>query len=134
MLEAVQDFDLNDENLSSRKVQKLQLVKLLLIALTFGFSLTVTILVSEDKSFLSKLACSSYQPVFPVMSGSRFCENDAQFNLTSGLVAVACAANDASFLILRQTEYGEKTIIELSLTSKQWALLKVKVNEWNASF
>ena len=134
MLEAVQDFDLNDENLSSRKVQKLQLVKLLLIALTFGFSLTVTILVSEDKSFLSKLACSSYQSVFPVMSGSRFCENDAQFNLTPGLVAVACAANDASFLILRQTEYGEKTIIELSLTSKQWALLKVKVNEWNASF
>ena len=56
------------------------------------------------------------------MSGSRFCENDAQFNLTSGLVAVAWAAKDASFLILRQTEYDEKTIIELSLTSKQWAL------------
>ena len=55
MLEAVQDFDLNDENLSSRKVQKLQLVKLLLIALTFRFSLTVTILVSEDKSFFVKI-------------------------------------------------------------------------------
>ena len=66
MLEVVQDFDLKDENLSWRRVQKLQLVKLLFIALTFGFSLAVTILVSEDKSFLSKLACSSYKPDFPL--------------------------------------------------------------------
>ena len=55
MFEAVQDFDLNDKNFSSRRVQKLQMVKLLFIALTFGFSLTVIILVSEDKSFFVKI-------------------------------------------------------------------------------
>ena len=76
MFEAVQDLDVNNKNLASNRVQKLQLVKLLFIALTLGFSLTVTILVSEDKSILSKFTCS-YEPDFPIISGSRFCENDA---------------------------------------------------------
>ena len=126
MFEAVQDLD---ENLASKRVQKLQLVKLLFIALTFGFSLTVTILVSEDKSILSKLTCS-YEPDFPIISGSRFCENDARFNLTSGIYVTPCTVDDDYLLILQRIGQGKKTTTELSLSSEQWTLLEIRVNEW----
>ena len=129
MFEAVQNFDVNDENLGSGKMLKLQVVKLVFIALTLGFTLTVTILVSEDKTLLSKLACS-YEPDFPIMSGSRFCENDIRFNLSRGIYAIPCAVDGDYLLMLRD----EKTTTELSLSSKQWTLLEVKVNEWKKNF
>ena len=52
MFEAVQDLDINKNNVVSKK---LQFVKLLVMAITLGFTLTVTVLVSEDQSVLSKL-------------------------------------------------------------------------------
>ena len=128
MFEAVQDLDVNDENLASNRVQKLQLVKLF-IALTLRFSLTVTILVSEDKSILSKLSCS-YEPDFPIISGSRFCENDARFNLTSGIYVTPCTVDDDYLLILQRIGQGKKTKKELSLSSEQWTLLEIRVNKW----
>ena len=89
MFEAVQTFDVNNENLT-KNGDKLRIVKLGFLALTLGFTMTVTVLVSEDQSILSKLKYS-YEPAeFPITLGSTFCENKVQFKLRSELYATPC--------------------------------------------
>ena len=133
MFEAVQNFDVINENSTNRKMEKLQLVKLVFLAMTLGFTLTVTVLVSEDKSLLSKLACAS-EPNFPIMSGSRFCGNEGRFNLSLGLYATSCRRKEDFLLILNQIGYENKIKTEISLNSEQWALLKLEVNKRDATF
>ena len=130
MFEAVQDLEINNNNVVSKK---LQFVKLLVMAIILGFTLTVTVLVSEDQSVLSKLACT-YKPDFPITSESRLCENDVRFNLSSGLYVTPCMVNSVSYLILQQIENGGKTTSEVSLNSEQWNLLKLEVSQWEKSF
>ena len=130
MFQAVQDLEINTSNMASKK---LQFVKLIFIAITLGFTLTVTVLVSEDKNLLSKLNYA-LKCDFPITSESRLCQNDDRFNLSLGLYAKYCTANSNSFLILQRIESGGKTKSEISLNSHQWKLLKLNVKELDTDF
>ena len=128
MFQAVQDLELNTGNPTSKK---LEFVKLFCICITLGFTLTLTVLISEDKDILSKLRCAM-QSDFPIMSESKRCQNYDRFNLSSGLYATHCKANFDSYLIIQQTKTGGKVKSEVSLNSEQWNILKLKVDGTHA--
>lgn len=125
MLETMQDLDVNNNNAAHNKMR---FVKLVFITLTLGFSLTLTILVSNEGNALTKLGCK-FKPELPVISETRLCKNDVRFNLSSGLYVTPCKVNSVSHLVFQRFRNVTKTSTVLSLNSLQWEILKHKSSE-----
>lgn len=122
MFEAVQD--LRNKNVASKK---LQFVKLIFIAITLGFTLTVTFLVSDEKNTLSMLE-NSLKAGLSVMSRSRICQNDVRYNLSSGLYIFPCKINSTTYLALEHSD------TMLFLNREQWKNFKLKIIDLNEFF
>ena len=107
---------------------KLQLVKLIFIMITLIFTLTVTFMVSEDKSALSKMDSVLEMGITAMSRERKRCLYGSRLNLTSNVFAILCELNSTVFIDIRH--FGNEMISDsgILLNLKQWQVLKSKID------
>ena len=126
MLQTMQTLEMEtfENNGASPSKQKLQLVKLVIIVITLGFTLTLTVLVSDEKRMLLSLN-KSFSRNDPILLESKQCKIKERFSLTSDVYAIECKIRSLSYVELRRFKNEKQTAEGKLINLKQWQHLKM---------
>lgn len=129
MLEKMPDL-LADHGIASKK---LQFVKLVVLSITLGFTLTLTVILTEEKKDLSNLD-AIFNLKRPVLSASTQCISVERFNISSSILASTCKINSLTYIDIRRFIDDKASAIGILLNKTEWRLLRQSSEDIDAFF